>query len=187
MRLRAFALLGAVVLGGYASSSDKIAMMGVQAPRPEQFVRSELETAAQLEYDMLRGQVFEHKAGSDEQRRAAMVRIKWILYNKSYINFKCLVAAIYDAQAARRQTVDDAKLEDCAKSLISQLYMNYKIWADYVKSTEPMVAKRCEMGVRLFDAELEFPPFDFLVKGELAELALFDFEKLNACVIGEGR
>ena len=49
MRLRAFALLGAVVLGGYASSSDKITIMGVQAPSPEQFVRSELETAAQLE------------------------------------------------------------------------------------------------------------------------------------------
>ena len=61
--------------------------------------------------------------------------------------------------------------------------MNYKIWADYVKSTEPMVAQRCEMGARLFDAELEFPPFDFLKE----ELALFDFEKLNACVIGEGR
>jgi len=61
--------------------------------------------------------------------------------------------------------------------------MNYKIWDDYVKSVEPMAATQCEMRARLFDAELEFPPFDFL-KGELA---LFDFEKLNACVIGEGR
>jgi len=107
MRLRAFALVGAVVLGGYASSSDKIAMMGVQAPSPEQFVRSE---PAELEYDMLREQVFEHKAGSDEQRRAAMVRIKWILYNKSYINFKSPQYTMHKQRGDKRSTMPSWKI-----------------------------------------------------------------------------
>jgi len=38
---------------------------------------------------------------------------------------------------------------------------------------EPITAKRCEMRARLFDGEIEFPPFDFL-NGD--EPALFDFE-----------
>ena len=47
-----------------------------------------------------------------------------------------------------------------------------------------MIAKQCEMRARLFDGELEFPPFDFL-NGD--EPALFDFEKWHECLLGRGR
>jgi hypothetical protein len=36
------------------------------------------------------------------------------------------------------------------------------------------------MRARLFEAEIDFPPFDFL-KGD--DIGLFDFVKLNACYL----
>jgi hypothetical protein len=156
----------------------------VEGKSLEQFVRSEIEKAARLEFDTLMEQVFAHKVESDEQRQAAIAGIKLAMYNKSYINFKCFVTAIYDAQEASRGTLDETKLEDCAKGPLSQLYTNYKNLVDYRKAMEPITAKRCEMRARLFHGELEFPPFDFL-NGD--EPALFDFEKWHACLLGGGR
>src|SRR5262249_29140715 len=97
--------------------------------------------------------------------------IKLAMYNKSYINFKCLLTAIYDAQEADRATLDETKLEDCAKGPLSQWYMSYKIFIDYHKAIEPMIAKRCKMHARLFGDEPE----------------LFDFEKWHECLLGRGR
>ena len=156
----------------------------VDGKNPEPFVRSEIEKAARFEFDTLMEQVFAHKNGSDEQRKAAIAGIKLAMYNKSYINFKCLLTAIYDAQEADRETLDETKLEHCAKGPLSQLYTNYKMLVDYRKAMEPITAKRCEMRARLFDSELEFPPFDFL-NGD--EPALFDFEKWHECLLGRGR
>ena len=156
----------------------------VEGKSPEQFVRSEIEKAARLEFDMLMEQLFAHERGSDEQRKVAIARIKLAMYNKSYINFKCWLSAIFDAQETGRETLDQTKLEDCAKGPLSQLYTNYKIWVDYRRAMEPITAKRCEMRARLFDGELEFPPFDFLNGNEPT---LFDFEKWHACLLGEGR
>ena len=51
------------------------------------------------------------------------------------------------------------------------------------EAIEPMIAKQCEMRARLFDGELEFPPFDFL-NGDGP--TLFDFEKWHACLLGKG-
>jgi hypothetical protein len=42
-------------------------------------------------------------------------------------------------------------------------------WNDYANVLKPIVAKRCEMQARLFDAELQFPAFDFL-KGDNSKL-----------------
>jgi hypothetical protein len=95
-----------------------------------------------------------------------------------------VLTAIYDAQEASRGTLDETKLEDCAKDPLSQLYTNYKILVYYRKALEPITAKRCEMRARLFDGELEFPPFDFL-NGD--EPALFDFGTWHACLLGGGR
>jgi hypothetical protein len=156
----------------------------VEGKSPEQFVRFEIEKAARLEFDTLMEQVFAHKRGSDEQRKAAIAEIKLAIYNKSYINFKCFLNAIYDAQEAGRETLDETKLEDCAKGPLSQLYTEYKIWVGFRKAMDPMIAKRCEMHARLFDGELEFPPFDFLNGNEPA---LFDFEEWHACLLGGER
>jgi hypothetical protein len=149
---------------------------------PESFVRSEIAKAARFEFVM--EQVLVRKGESDEQRKIAILGIKLAMYNKSYINFKCLLTAIYDAQEADRATLDETKLEDCAKGPLSQLYMSYKIFIDYRKAIEPMIAKRCKMHARLFDDEIKFPPFDFL-NGD--EQELFDFEKWHECLLGRGR
>ena len=151
---------------------------------PESFVRSEIEKAARFEFDTLMEQVLVRKGEPDEQRKSAILGIKLTMYNKSYINFKCLLTAIYDAQEASRETLDETKLEDCAKGPLSQLYTNYKLLVGNREAIEPMIAKQCEMRARLFDGELEFPPFDFL-NGDEPEL--FDSEKWHACLLGEGR
>ena len=103
----------------------------VEGKSPEQFVRSEIERAARLEFDTLMEQLFAHERGLDEQRKVAIARIKLAMYNKSYINFKCWLSAIFDAQETGRETLDQTKLEDCAKGPLSRLYTNYKIWVDY--------------------------------------------------------
>ena len=84
----------------------------VEGKSPEQFVRSEIEKAARLEFDTLMEQLFAHERGSDEQRKVAIARIKLAMYNKSYINFKCWLSAIDDAQEVDRATLDETKLED---------------------------------------------------------------------------
>ena len=87
-------------------------------------------------------------------------------------------------QASSNASLDETKLEDCAKGPLSQLYTNYKLLVGNREAIEPMIAKQCEMRARLFDGELEFPPFDFL-NGDEPEL--FDSEKWHACLLGEGR
>jgi len=115
---------------------------------PESFVRSEIEKAARFEFDTLMEQVLVRKSGSDEQRKIAILGIKLTMYNKSYINFKCLLTAIYDAQEASTETLDETKLEDCAKGPLSQLYTNYKLFVGNRGTIEPMIAKQCEMRAR---------------------------------------
>jgi len=41
---------------------------------------------------------------------------------------------------------------------------------------------KCELKARLFDAEIEFPPFDFLQLSD-GQNALLDFKALNACLL----
>ena len=53
----------------------------VEGKSPEQFVRSEIEKAARLEFDTLMEQLFAHERGSDEQRKVAIARIKLDMYN----------------------------------------------------------------------------------------------------------
>ena len=53
----------------------------VEGKSPEQFVRSEIEKAARLEFDTLMEQLFAHERGSDEQRKVAIARIKLAMYN----------------------------------------------------------------------------------------------------------
>ena len=52
----------------------------LEGQNPEQFVRFEIEKAARLEFDTLMEQVFAHKHGSDEQRKAAIAGIKFAMH-----------------------------------------------------------------------------------------------------------
>ena len=51
--------------------------------------------------------------------------------------------------------------------------------SDYVAVIGRERLAKCEMQSRLFDAEIEFPPYDFLKRNGIF---LFDFAKYNACV-----
>ena len=50
---------------------------------------------------------------------------------------------------------------------------------------EPLAFKRCALSSRLFDAELEFKPFNFLQEDSPAKL--YDFKEYNLCIIRAAR
>jgi hypothetical protein len=111
------------------------------------------------------------RRGTDEDRKLAMDAIKGIVYNKAYAQYFCTTIEV----AAKR--ADLSKVEACIKDRMKHKITNFKITTQYTATVAPHSMK-CEMQARLFAAEIEFPPFEFL-----KDASLYDYEKMNDCYL----
>lgn len=102
--------------------------------------------------------------------RKAMDGIKNIFYYEAYSWHSCVLATL-------NTSFEDAEQCKKAKSIAREKYSKL---ASY-----PRVVARsadCEMRSRLYEEEIDFPPFDFL-KVQEGENYLLDFDALNKCVM----
>jgi hypothetical protein len=91
---------------------------------------------------------------------------KRMLYQEAYGQYRCVTTSSSFAEA-----------EECMKRAGADLVILYRL----ITQHGPLVADRsarCEMQSRLFDAEIEFPPFSFL-KGATK---LYDLARMFECL-----
>ncbi|MCG6203385.1 hypothetical protein LPW26_01930 [Rhodopseudomonas sp. HC1] len=100
--------------------------------------------------------------------RLAIQGLQTNYYNLSYIMYSCFISSL-------ATTVDD--IDPCRKKKIVAMAKTSGL-AEYSVAREK--SGRCEMGARIFEAEVEFPPFEFLA---FDGNSLFDFDKLNRCLL----
>ena len=138
------------------SSSQKQEWRGVV----EREIKEDFDAAAPMFRKELEGK------GTPEERRLAFELVKFLFYNKAYNWYRCGID---------HMPFED-KIRNCILNLNRQIAVNLKLSFDYFSS----IARRsqeCEMRARLFEAEIEFPPYDFLEGAQL-----FDFRLLNDCL-----
>jgi hypothetical protein len=113
--------------------------------------------------------------------------IKNDFYNKAVMQTTCIGETLrslpnYDPRSQtsteafleRSQTCVEAKGVEFSKSIT--LLLDYE---DYIKSLPPGTTVRCEIEARLFERELQLPPYDFL---KTKHNALHDYQKYNNCL-----
>ena len=97
-----------------------------------------------------------------------------LIYNKAYIYYSCIVSL---GPAA---TTDEV-ISDCVNEPIAETIAANNFMTDYLPLIERNPkALKCELKTRLFKAEVEFPPYNFLL-GE--GIHLYDFKEMRACLI----
>lgn len=104
---------------------------------------------------------------SEEQRREGTDGLKMAEYNKAYGTYVCW-----------KTTNTEDSFQACTKKFMAEFQRFFGL-SDYAVVIGRVRLAKCEMQSRLFDAEIEFPPYDFL-KGN--GIFLFDLAKYNACV-----
>jgi len=100
-------------------------------------------------------------------------------YNKAYAYYRCGKTARPSADA----DIVEPEFVRCFEDYKAQFSKFMKL-VDYVLAIDLHTQMQCEMRTRLFEAELEFPAFDFL-QGE--GVGLVDFKKWNDCLLGAAR
>jgi hypothetical protein len=104
--------------------------------------------------------------GSEDELRLGVEAIKDMLYNKAYNQYRCVL--IHPTSAS--------EINECFVMAIRQMAIYHKLAADYF-STIAKRSRQCEMQTRLFEAEIEFPPYSFLGNAQL-----FDYARMNECL-----
>lgn len=141
------------------------------------FIRSYLEPEIRETFDKFDGIVEKRiadgviSAPSPREREMAIMGVKNLLYYKSYSLYECII----------KFRSDDAALKACEARVISAIAKQFGL-AEYADVVSNKNSRLCEMKSRLFEKEIEFPPFDFLAGAQL-----YDIEKLNECILASSR
>jgi hypothetical protein len=110
--------------------------------------------------------------------------IKSDFYNKAAMQAMCIGETLrslgsYDPTAKTFQ--DNVMVR--AKSCFEAKMVDFQVWnnliVNYFNVMPPGTSKRCEMEARLFERELQLPPYDFL---KTKNPMLIDFAKYNQCI-----
>jgi hypothetical protein len=139
----------------------------------KQVLRAEMERDSQKEFEEMKKEAWKRSKDQNpsvEVRNMADNFMKMIFYNRKYNEYLCVTTTL---------TGDTEVFAQCINGRSAQIAKFIKM-ADYIPSLDPPKANRCEVLSRMFEAEFEFPPFDYL-KGE--RINLFDFEKFNECLM----
>lgn len=173
--LASIGLVATFTFFGGASEADKDHIL--------KQARAELEAVTRKNYDdalnLLKRAMEERIAKgiisrpSAQQLKMSEDGIRLVFYNKAYAVYACVKNAI--------ELLENIDLKACEAKMSAQLNMNMKL-SDYIDAVGDRAAIRCEMQSRLFQEELEFPPFEFLEGARL-----FDYDKLNACIMSSVR
>ena len=167
-----FVFIGCILLLptiGHAENSNK-------GPSPE-VTRALLENVVREEIDQARKTLFERakeRYPSDfKKQEMAVEGLKFVFYNKAYIYYSCA--------RSLKGNFAGQPFFDCASDRLQGAQEAIKL-SEYTSLLGNPMILRCELKARLFKAEIEFQPYDFLVREHNGN-ALVDFEKLNACLL----
>ena len=108
--------------------------------------------------------------------------IKSLYYNDAYSLYICMKMAAAEAAPSGDEPIQ--KMRSChEKRNFAQRY-TVKILTQYYSlfTSNKEKAKECEQQSRLFDAEIEFPPFDFLKQSDGRD-NLYDYRLMNQCLL----
>ena len=119
------------------------------------------------------------KTKNAQEAEAAKEVFKLLFYNKAYNVYACTKSMAHSSATPAEWS---AKSERCWREHNEEAAKMIKIATGYDALFSNKEAMKCELKARLFDAEFEFPPFDFL-KTSKGRDYLFDFKLLNACLV----
>jgi hypothetical protein len=111
--------------------------------------------------------------GDHQRRDLAKDAIKDLFYNKAYHLYVCA------------KSNDEWKtVQLCYDQHNKEMVKGIKIMTQYTSLLASKGTKEaeCELKARLFDAELEFPAFDFLKRVSGPD-ALYDYTLMSACFL----
>ena len=108
--------------------------------------------------------------------------IKSLYYNDAYSLYICMKVAAAETAPSGDESIQ--KMRNCHEKRNSAQRNTVKILMQYnslfMRNKEK--AKQCELKSRLFDAEIEFPPFDFLKQSDGRD-NLYDYSLMNQCLL----
>jgi len=112
--------------------------------------------------------------------------IKSRFYNKAYNLYVCVKTLAADASLSNDER--SKRLPGCYLDRNKELAKNFKMMTEYLSLFMSQAGKteQCMLKSRLFDAEIEFPPFDFLKQSNGRD-ALYNYPLLNTCLQSIGQ
>jgi hypothetical protein len=131
---------------------------------PQQvLLRIVLESTAKAEFDA-RVAAINPKA-NEQQRENVTNALKLVEYNRIYGAYTCMLASPRDKDA----------ILTCQAKFLKEL----RRFSVLISTITRERIRECETHHRLFEAEIEFPPYEFL-KGPISHL--FDLSKFDECL-----
>jgi hypothetical protein len=127
------------------------------------FLRTVLESNARAEFDKTLAAI--NPKATAQQRENVTNALKLVEYNKIYGVYTCVLAS----------SADKDKILACQAKLLKEL----RRFRGLISTIRPERIRECEMRHRLYDAEIEFPPYKFL-KGPMSYL--YDLSKFDECL-----
>jgi hypothetical protein len=103
-------------------------------------------------------------------------------YNAAYSQYHCTKVAMQQSSLSATEQFDYA--DTCYRKAQQDYAKTMKIISQYealLKATDPRKEAACELKARLFDAEFEFPPYDFL-KQSVGQDILYDYAIFSSCL-----
>jgi len=166
-------------------------LVAVQSPSPSQQdtaldLKKEataiIERNIRAEFEHTMKEVFWPKMAnaSEEDKKLGLKSTKWLFYNKAYAYYRC---GTTDARGSSDVKLIEREFVRCFEDHAAQFKKTLKL-VDYAPAIDLHTQIQCEMRSRLFEAELEFPAFDFL-QGD--GVYLLDYKKWNDCLLGAAR
>ncbi|MGE0677722.1 hypothetical protein [Pseudolabrys sp.] len=154
-------MAAAFILASYAAVAQ-------EAPMARKLrVRNEIEQMIRAQYDWMISQM---KPSDEATKQMAIEGLKGLSYMKAYAMYKCAVS--WETQS---------KKMECLAENEKALRRFFRL-SDYASVVPPERQFRCEMKNRLYDAEVEFPPFEFL---RSQRSRLLDQQKFFECMTGD--
>ena len=107
---------------------------------------------------------------TEKDRHLARLGIKEACYNKTYTQYRCVLANMPSL----------TKATECIEKANSEQITAFKLVTDY-GATIARRSAECEMKSRLFEAEIEFSPYPFL-EDDKEQPRLYDFARMVECL-----
>jgi hypothetical protein len=159
--------------------------IGLTSANAEDNLRSLIETQIKGEFDVGLQQFREIALANNPAAVAnshdwtlATDFVKSTFYNKAYNYYFCSKINQTDVSSSSEQK--EQSYSSCLSERGKGLLIAYKIGTQYNDLLRGRAGLQCELRARLFNAEIEFPPFDFL-KQSNGQDALYDYTILNDC------
>jgi hypothetical protein len=152
----------------------------------DQKIRSLIEREIKTEFDnslaaLMKAAEARGKTNDAHKMELAVDGIKDMFYNKAYGLYRC----VKEADGLKTSAAEKwDRMEACNKTTGLLIMKAYKIMSEYPSSLLGKWEVNCEFKALLFDAEIEFPPFDYL-KTTATSNTLIDHNRLIDCFLSD--